>query len=274
MPTKKSTDVDYRFAVTNRCTFFDRKKIQDPTEYSAYRKALDITDLEQNAAALEAFVQRYPSTVVKRDALEHAMLSYQEANDYRKLLTAAEHVLEIDPDNIRALAILVEIGRRSNDDARSIDYAKRGLDALPKWQKPEGMSDTTFKNLHRESEKTFYSAIGFGALTAKDFVTARENYVKSLSLDSNNMMDTYQLGIADLEMKPLDPQGFWYVAKAVSLAKAQGNAGAARAIRIYGTSKYQAYHGGIDGWDEIIARSGYQASPPLDFTVVPASTSK
>ena len=50
-----------------------QKVIKDPAEYNAYITALNTTDPAAKAAAMEAFVQQYPNSIVKIDALEQAM---------------------------------------------------------------------------------------------------------------------------------------------------------------------------------------------------------
>ena len=52
---------------------------------------------------MEAFVIGYPSSIVKEDALEQAMAAYQSVGDSAKVLTTAERILGMDPDNIRGV---------------------------------------------------------------------------------------------------------------------------------------------------------------------------
>jgi hypothetical protein len=52
------------------------KTIQDPIESNAYTPALNTEDPAQRAAALEVFVNRYPNSTVKLNALEQAMAAW------------------------------------------------------------------------------------------------------------------------------------------------------------------------------------------------------
>ena len=83
-----------------------KKEIKDPAEYNAYVNAIQQQNPAQKAQALEAFLQTYPNTVMKEDALELLMVAYQQANDAQKALDAATRVLQSNPNNIRALALL------------------------------------------------------------------------------------------------------------------------------------------------------------------------
>ena len=253
-----------------------QKVIKDPPEYNAYMAALNTQDPAQRVAAMEAFVAQYPGSVVKIDALEQAMAAYQQAGDRDKLTSTADRILQLDAGNIRALAIVTFLNRglASQGDAKALGEAgadaEKGLKSLPAWQKPEGMSDADFDKLRKQMAAIFQGAAGFAALQAKDYAAARDHYMKSVENDPTNLQDVYQLAVAELEMKPLDPNGFWYVAKAFQLA--QGNAAGQKSIEAYGKSKYRRYHGGEDGWDQLISVAATQTGRPSDFSIKPAPT--
>jgi tetratricopeptide (TPR) repeat protein len=253
-----------------------QKMIKDPAEYNAYIAALNTQDPAQRANAMEAFVAQYPGSVVKTDALEQAMAAYQQAGNVAKLTSTANHILALDPDNVRALAIVTFLNRAlaSQGDAKATadvrTDSEKGLKALPGWQKPDGTSDADFEKMRMQMAAIFHGAAGFAALQAKDYPAARDQYMQSIEIDPRNLQDVYQLAVAELEMKPLDPTGFWYVAKAFQLA--QGNAAAQKSIADYGKAKYRRYHGGEDGWDQLVAAVANQPGRPADFSVKPAPT--
>src|SRR5579864_2608656 len=123
-----------------------QKVIKDPAEYNAYMAAFNTADPAAKAAAMQAFVAQYPASVVKTDALEQAMAAYQQAGDAAKVEDTAKQILGLDAGNIRALAILTFLSRSHADQgdaqalAQTAAYAKRGLEQLPKWQKPADLS--------------------------------------------------------------------------------------------------------------------------------------
>src|SRR5436305_10526858 len=83
-----------------------QKTIKDPAEYNAYMSAISATDPNAKAQALEAFLQQYPNTIVKEETLEQLMAAYQAANNAAKMTDAANRLLQVNPNNIRALALL------------------------------------------------------------------------------------------------------------------------------------------------------------------------
>ena len=154
------------------------KTIKDPAEYKTYIAALKLTNPAQKAAAMEAFAARYPKSVVRIDALEQAMAAYQQAGNAPKVESSAEHILHIEPNNVRALAIATFLKRsaathgNATAAAASAADAERGLKALPHWRKPSGISDAEFKKLRDQMAAIFEGAAGFSALQAKDYASA------------------------------------------------------------------------------------------------------
>jgi hypothetical protein len=259
------------------------KVVKDPAEYAAYMAALNTTEGTAKAAAMEAFVVSYPDSVVKVDALEQAMAAYQQAGDAAKVEATAQRILVIQPDHLRALAIVVFLTRTRAtaqsdpqasltlaDQARS--GAERGLAGLRDWAKPDGMTDADFATARDQMTAIFAVALGYRALAHKDDVAAAPYYLTALKAKPDDLTDIYQLAIAELQSKPVDPDGFWWAARAYTLAGAAKNSAAQNAIAAFSRASYRRYHGGDDGWDAIAASAANGSAPPAGFTVRPAPT--
>src|SRR3954466_13506334 len=95
-------------------------------------------DPNAKASALEGFVTQYPNSVMKEDALELLMRTYQQLNNIPKTIDTANRVLQSNPNNVTALALLSYLHRllaqggqdAANNLAKSREYAERGLKAL------------------------------------------------------------------------------------------------------------------------------------------------
>ena len=249
------------------------KVIKDPAEYNAYMTALNTQDPGQRAAAMDAFVTQYPNTIMKPEALDWARAGYQAAGNQAKLQETANKILQINPNSVRALAILTYFERASGDPAKAAKArqdGEKGLQELASWTPPSDLPAADAKKMKDQMTSIFAGAAGYGALQAKDYPAAKDFYKKALQIDPNSLQDVYQLGIASLESNPMDPLGFWYIAKAVNLSK--GNDAAVKQINGYGQSKYKKYHGGVDGWDQIVTAAATQTTPPADFAIKPAPT--
>jgi tetratricopeptide (TPR) repeat protein len=253
-----------------------KKEIKDPAEYNAYVNAIQQQDPNAKAQALEAFIQTYPNSVMKVDAAEQLMAAYQQAGNAQKMIDAANKILQIDPNNVRALAILTYT-YRATITAQNLQqnlpliqkYATQGEQALPNMPKPDGMSDADFTKLHNELGAIFEGGLGFVALQNKTYPDASTDFRKAVSEESQpNIADIYPLAQADLEAKPMNPEGFWFIIKAANLAQGDGK----QQILDYGRKKYIRYHGSEQGWQELVndATSNSSLMPAQGFTVAAA----
>jgi tetratricopeptide (TPR) repeat protein len=255
-----------------------KKEIKDPAEYNSYVNAIQQTNPQLKSQGLEAFLQTYPNSVMKEDALEQLMVAYQQANDAKKTMDAANRVLQVNPNNVRALALLagynrqiaLQGGPQAVQSAQQAEqYGQKGLQALQSMQKPEGMNDADFVKLHNNFTAIFDGAVAFGALQKKDFATAQKDFREAVGDETQpDLVDVYQLATADLEAKPINPEGFWFIVKASQLAQGTGQA----QILDYGRKKYIRYHGSEDGWSDLVkqAQASQSVMPPAGFTVAAA----
>jgi tetratricopeptide (TPR) repeat protein len=251
--------------------------IQDPGEYQAYINAIQATDPRAKVSALEAFVRQYPNSVVKTDALDQLIAAYTALQDGGKMQDTAQRLLQADPNSIRALALLAYLARAnaqiSTDPARTqqliaqaAQYSQRGMEALPKMPRPEGMTEEQYNKLANDARAIFQGALGFSALQGKNYPQAQSCLSVAAQGAPNDFYNVYQLALAYLEPNPPNTLGFWYIAKAIALAPQ------AQTVADYGARKYRRFHGGDDGWQDILnqARSTPGVAPPASFHVAPA----
>ena len=160
------------------------KVLHNPDEYHAYMAALGKSDPRQKAAAMEEFVALYPHSKMRIDALEQAMAAYQASGNTAKVADVTARVLQAEPGNVRALAILVFLARDCATRDLSAEkelsqVAQKGLAALPEWQETQGASLPDGEKLRNEMAAIFAGAAGFGALKARDYPAARRFYEKA-----------------------------------------------------------------------------------------------
>jgi hypothetical protein len=262
-----------------------KKEIKDPAEYNAYVNAVQQSDPATKATALESFLQTYPNSVMKTDAMELLMGSYQQAGNQQKTIDTANRILQGDPNNVRALALLAYSARATAEGGnasavpQAAQYGKQGLQALSSFQKPEGVSDADFEKQKQQLTSIFAGAAGFAGLQQKNYADAATNLKQAVAAEdamkqpespqTNAMIlrDMYPLAVADLEQNPVNPEGLWFAARAAKLAA--GNAQAVAAIEKYGRAKYVKYHGSDQGWTELQAAATTNL-PPQGFTVAAA----
>lgn len=256
-----------------------QKVIKDPAEYNAYMTADNTTDPAAKGAAMEAFVAQYPQSIVKIDALQQAMFAYQQvsaqpgpnqAASQQKVEQIARQILTIDQNNVRALAIVVYLERNQIKDAASGAKARgdadRCLQELPNW-KPSDVPEAEQEKLRNQMANICASTAAFGALQQQDYANAQKYYEQALKIDPNDLANNYQMGIALLQPNPMNPLGFWYGAKALSVAQSSNppNTQAVQSMSPYFVTRYKKYHGNTDDWNQRIAAAATQTAPPANF---------
>ena len=250
-----------------------KKEIKDPAEYNAYVGAIQQKDDAAKISGLEAFLAQYPNSVMKEDALETLMVSYQKTNNQAKMLDAAQRILQANPNNLRALALLAYIKRAQaeagqdaqNNLTQGAQYGDRGLQALQTAPKPDGTSDADFTKMKTQMSAIFNGTSGMAALQAKNYPVAQQRLRAAVEADPNDLHNVYPLALADLTGTPPNPvDGLFFIARAANLAA--GSPGQAQ-IESYGKSQYTKYHGSDQGWTDVEAQAKANPLPPAGFTV-------
>ena len=203
--------------------------IKDPAEYNAYTNAVGQSSPAAKASAIEQFLQQYPNSVVKEEMLEQLMAAYEQAGQADKELDAANRLLQINPNNLRALTIVVYMEKKqTSDPAKLADAAAKAKQALAA-PKPANLSDADFQKLKGATTPIFYDALAVDAASRKDYKAAAEAYTNELKAypdpaqtqSGPGLLATYQLGNAYVSQDPKDlVNGVWFLTRAAQYAPA------------------------------------------------------
>jgi len=190
-------------------------QIKDPAEYNAYSMAISQSDPKAKAAALEEFITKYPNSVAKKAVLDMLVDANQQLGDQQKVLDYASQLLQVDPNNLKAIYISVFIKKaqcaKTSDQATCDDVAalaQKGLNA----PKPAGVSDDDWKKQTDATHPFFLSAIAVDDMVAKkDPAGAVDEYKKELMMyppqatqSGSALGDTLQLALAYVKLQLVD----------------------------------------------------------------------
>jgi tetratricopeptide (TPR) repeat protein len=250
-----------------------KKEIKDPAEYNAYVGAVQQTDAAAKVSGLEAFLTQYPNSVMKEDALELLMGAYQQTSNQAKTLDTAQKVLAANPCNIRALALnaytkqaMATAGQNAAANfADAGANGEKGLQCLQTATKPQGTPDADWEKLKTQTAAIFNGAAGLAGFQAKDYGKAEKYLRAAVETDPANLLNVYDLALAYLAAGPTedDVNGIFFIARASNLAQGAGKDQIAK----FGKSKYTKFHGGDDGWSDVLAKTAATTLPPADFTI-------
>jgi hypothetical protein len=250
--------------------------IKDPAEYNDYSNAISQSSPAAKSAAIEAYLTKYPNSVVKVQMLEQLMAAYQGQNNMDKTVDAAQRLLQVDPNNLRALAITVYIKKAQAaqkstpaDQQPLLDEAaadaQKGL-AAPK---PADVSDADFQKLKDAVTPIFYSAIAMDDQLKKDYPGAEDAFKKELQAvpaaqtqTGPALNDTYLLGQAYAQQTPPDlKNAVWFLTRAAAYAPPAAKDQIEKAAEYY----YNKYHGSMDGFDQVKTLVTQSVLPPDSY---------
>ena len=250
-------------------------------EYAAYNSANTQTTAAGKAAAFEAYLKAYPNSAVKEDVLNQILFADSQIGDQAATLSAADRLLAINPNNLRALTFEVYYRRADADKMtdpaakqaaldKVAQYAQQGVNAA----KPKDMSDADFAALKAKTDPTFLSAIADDDLAKKDNANAIITLKKEIDGDADNttkpsqtLQDVYVLAQAYYTSTPPDYLNCaWYATRAAAFAPAAYKT----TIEPLAEYCYKKYHGGADGYAAMQTAVQTNLNPPAGFTVTPA----
>jgi hypothetical protein len=256
--------------------------IKDPAEYNAYVAAVDpAKDANAHISGLEAFLAQYPNSVMKNQALEVLMGTYQQAGNSKKTLETATKLVTADSCNIRALALLAYFDRvlAQNGDPNAAQlladgkkYGQQGLDCFPK------VTDLDILKNKDQMTSIFKAAIGMTCLQAKDYACAIENLKAAADGNPTDFSVVYPLALSYWPdpKTPVSPENsrnaIWYAARASAIAPAQAQA----QVEKYARSLFVRFHGSDDVWPAALAKAKAGTAAPsndeLTALIPPAPT--
>ncbi len=206
--------------------------IKDPAEFNAYNQAISQTTPQAKESSIEAFLAQYPDSVVKKQVLEILMDAYTQSGNTAKALTTARNVLQVDPTDLRALALSAYVLRQEAGQKTSPAEAQPLLDEAGKDGQtgltataPEGTDAATFNKVKAAVSPIFHGAIAADALEKKDYANAIKHFKAELEAmpeqqqTTAGVQDTYLLGTAYTQETPQDlVNAIWYLSRAAAYA--------------------------------------------------------
>jgi len=148
-------------------------------EAEAYNAVVTAMDPAARIKAAEAFVDKYSDSELKAAVLFIEAYSYQQQNDYEKMIVYGERTLEADPKHYGAMLMMARaIAQRTREFdldreeklARVEKYAKTAMELLKDAPKPNPqVTDEQWAEGKREYMAQAHQALGFAAAARKNF---------------------------------------------------------------------------------------------------------
>jgi tetratricopeptide (TPR) repeat protein len=190
-------------------------------EYALFNAAYQTRDPAAKAALLERFAGAFPNSSYRVRAEEEAAFAYQQTQNYPKMLSAAQKVLEADPDNVSMLVLLADYwSERGQELDKAVADAQKAIDVLGKAKRPEGVSDEQWQQRVSLQKGMAYSALGQVHVNKNRNAQAVEAFKQANPLLKSNPTlygrNLYRLGFTLAKMRKI-PEARSVLGQAVAI---------------------------------------------------------
>jgi tetratricopeptide (TPR) repeat protein len=180
----------------------------NPEEEAAYKVLFDAprTDFQKQVELGEDFLKKFAESRYRESVYSKLANAYFQLQDLDKASVAGEKALELNPENVDVLALMVYLLPRAikggDLDAdqklrKTEEFSKRATELLEAMAKPEGLTEDDFTKAKNEKLSMCHSGLGLAYLHQqrwKDSITELEQATKlAVSPDAT---DYYLLALA------------------------------------------------------------------------------
>ncbi|RPI54545.1 MAG: hypothetical protein EHM55_10550 [Acidobacteria bacterium] len=204
-------------------TIFD--EIADRAERDAFRDVWDAKDPRVKRERADAFVERYPRSIVLREAYELAARASADMGEHAAALERARRSLRLLPENPFLLVMTADIAAKQSELGLAEESARDALRYLTNADTPSPLTPALWPRVRDELRATAYFVLGRVAATRGAYADARRALLMALSLNHEEIDALYTLGVVQMALN--DDQGA--AASFAHVMRTQGPlAGAAR----------------------------------------------
>jgi len=191
---------------TKKRTLEDTKDSIAYIEQVVFAAAYQSKDPSARAASLIRFANAFPDSPRASQAMAIAAASYQQAQQYPKMLEVANGILTKDPNDVSMMILLADYYSEKGEQLdKAESYARKAVDLLGAAKKPEGVSDEDWQRQVSLQKGLALSALGQANISRKRDVQALENFKAAAPLLKPDAVtygrNQYRLGFALLNLK-------------------------------------------------------------------------
>ena len=191
---------------TKKRTLEDAKDSIAYIEQVVFAAAYQSKDPSTRAASLIRFANAFPDSARASQAMAIAAASYQQAQQYPKMLEVANGILTKDPNDVSMMILLADYYSEKGEQLdKAESYARKAVDLLGAAKKPEGVSDEDWQRQVSLQKGLALSALGQANISRKRDVQALENFKAAAPLLKPDAVtygrNQYRLGFALLNLK-------------------------------------------------------------------------
>jgi tetratricopeptide (TPR) repeat protein len=175
---------------------------EEAEAYNALYQAFAAGKLEEAVQAGEAFLAKFPNSVLAPRAKPILVVVYAQTNRFEKAFEMGRDVLSADPNNFSILYLLAlaaataSKGRDTRFDADGLTYATRALELASAGSPPPGFAPQAWEQQKNKILGALHQAAGLFLYNKAEYDPAIEHLKKSAELDPSDPVTFYLIGEA------------------------------------------------------------------------------
>jgi predicted CXXCH cytochrome family protein len=179
-------------------------EIQDSQERSLFKQLWDTEDPQLGRQRAADFVERYPRSVVLRDAYEQAARASAVIGDDNGAIEWGKRALRLLPENPFLLAMVADLAARHGRQQLAQTSGRRALRYVERAQAPASIPPDIWPQIRDSVREQAYSALGRTAAAQGRYADAEKLLVDALRLKPNDYAALYALGVERFAAKDVD----------------------------------------------------------------------
>jgi len=208
-------------------------EIQDSQERSLFKELWDTEDPQQGRQRAVDFVERYPRSVVLRDAYEQAARASAVLGDDNGGIEWGRRALRLLPENPFLLAMVADLAARHGQHQLAETSGRQALRYLERAQAPASMPPDAWPQIRNEVRELADYALGRTAAAKGHYADAERSLVDALRLKPNDYGALYALGVERYAAKDVDSAAPCFAELMNAALGALGEAGRQWLHRVY-----------------------------------------
>jgi len=138
---------------------------QPPEEVADYFKITQTQDAKERVELIEAFLKQYPESRHASTLYQMATASYQQLNNYEKMVEHGEKTLQALPASPATLSVLALAYAYHGEADKALDRASRSISVLEKLTVPANVDPARFMAERNQYLASNYASMGSASLT-------------------------------------------------------------------------------------------------------------
>jgi tetratricopeptide (TPR) repeat protein len=251
------------------------KKYKDDAEFQLYDSIVKDTNPKTKLDKLQDWEKKYPGSDFAKDRRLLMFQTYVALNMPKQVVDTAKQMLADDPKDFNALYYTMLLTRNLYGDGKQpsaasvLDDGERAAKALLAGieSPPPGVAADQWGKLRPPIEVLAHVTLGFAGMQRKNWDGAEAEMKSALQVNPNNGEVDYLMAVTLLNKKNNSAALYYYARAAAYDGEGALTPQGRAAVQTEVQNLYKLYHGGTDGFNELLASAKSAPNPPDGFHI-------